>query len=91
MSGKASIRLPAVLDLSAAAPLKASFEAVKGQDVEVDGADVERMGGLCLQVLIAARMAYASEGRDFSIVNPSAALTASIALMGGATHLGLAA
>ncbi|MCL4713553.1 MAG: STAS domain-containing protein [Hyphomonadaceae bacterium] len=91
MSGNATLRLPAVLDLAAATPLKASLAAVRGGSVEVDGADVERMGALCLQVLAAARTAWRADGRELRIVNASEALSSAAALMGGAEHLGLTA
>lgn len=91
MAEQANIRLPAVLDLAAAAPLKESIAAVRGQAVEIDASDVERLGGLCLQVLAAARTAWTAEGHDFRIVNASEAFSSALALMGAGEHLGLAA
>lgn len=57
----AALTLPPVLDLNAAAPLKADLLALRGQDVTLDGAAVERLGGLCLQVLLAAAKTWAED------------------------------
>jgi len=51
----AEYRLPPVLDLNQAAPLKTDLLSLRGRPVVVDAADVERLGGLCLQVLLSAR------------------------------------
>jgi chemotaxis protein CheX len=44
------LQLPAILDLSAAAPLAEKFLRLRGQPVTVDASQVERLGGLCLQL-----------------------------------------
>ncbi len=58
------VRLPAVLDLNAAAPLKAELLALRGGAVELDASEVRRLGGLCLQVLLAARATWAADGSE---------------------------
>lgn len=77
-----SLELAPALDLTAAAPLRAELQSRRGQDLEVDGAAVERLGGLCLQVLLAADAAWAEDGHAFRVINPSAALEEAFALMG---------
>ncbi len=67
------MKLPSVLDLSAAGPLRSQLMELRGRKLELDGADVERLGGLCLQVLIAARNQWRVDGADFQIVNASPA------------------
>ena len=42
------------LDLSAAGPLAASLLRRRGSPLALDGSAVERLGGQCLQVLLAA-------------------------------------
>ncbi|MBC7668806.1 STAS domain-containing protein [Caulobacter sp. DWR2-3-1b2] len=66
-----AIALPETLDLKASGPLKQAFVERRGQDIEVHADQVRRLGGLCLQVLIAARKAWAEDGKPFSITAPS--------------------
>lgn len=63
----ASISLPAVLDLAQAEPLKAALLPMRGQSVIVDASRVERLGGLCLQVLISAQQTWARDGHTLKI------------------------
>lgn len=79
--------LPAILDLTAAGPLAAEFLAHRGTPLMVDGSGVERMGAQCLQVLLAARNAWAADGHAFSIESPSETLTETVAAVGAADLL----
>ena len=81
------MRLPAILDLAAARPLHDALTAQRGQQLDVDASAVERMGGLCLQVLIAAQRAWESDGRAFAITDASPAFESAVALMGGGEHM----
>ena len=63
----ASVTLPAVLDLQQAGPLRDELLALRGQPVIVDGSAVERLGGLCLQVLISAQQTWARDGLSLVI------------------------
>lgn len=63
----ASVTLPAVLDLQQAGPLRDQLLALRGQSVIVDGSAVERLGGLCLQVLISAQQTWALDGLSLVI------------------------
>ncbi|WP_312597550.1 STAS domain-containing protein [Brevundimonas sp.] len=54
--------LPEILDLKAAAPLKAELVARRGQDLVLDASGVQRLGGLCLQVLLSAARTWAADG-----------------------------
>jgi chemotaxis protein CheX len=63
----ASVTLPAVLDLQQAGPLRDQLLALRGQSVIVDGSAVERLGGLCLQVLISAQQTWARDGLSLVI------------------------
>jgi len=63
----ASVTLPAVLDLQQAGPLRDQLLALRGQSVIIDGSAVERLGGLCLQVLISAQQTWARDGLSLII------------------------
>jgi chemotaxis protein CheX len=76
------LRLAASLDLSAATPLATELVGLRGRAVELDAGDVSRIGGQCLQVLLAARAAWAADGHGFAIVNPSPEFLEGLALMG---------
>ncbi|MFI5016115.1 MAG: STAS domain-containing protein [Hyphomicrobiales bacterium] len=66
-----TLRLPAVLDLTAAAPLTARFLSARGSDLLVDASEVARLGGQCLQVLLAAAKTWDADGAMFEILHPS--------------------
>ena len=63
----ASLSLPAVLDLAQADALKQALLPMRGQSVVIDASRVERLGGLCLQVLISAQQTWASDGHTLRI------------------------
>lgn len=67
MSTPAQVILPAVLDLQYAEPLRAELLGLRGQAVTIDGSAVERLGGLCLQVLLSAQQSWASDGQMLSL------------------------
>lgn len=83
------MRLPQNLDLSAAGPLWSDLCAARGQPVELDASSVERIGGLCLQVLLAAQAQWRADGIAFAVTNYSAAFADGVQLM-GATEFALA-
>ena len=56
------VTLPRNMDATVAADLKAELLALRGRPVRLDGAAVERFGGLCLQVLLAASQTWAEDG-----------------------------
>ncbi len=63
----AALELPGVLDLAAAAPLLAELRAHRGGALTLDGSNVQRLGGLCLQVLLAAHEAWRADGCEFRL------------------------
>lgn len=77
------MHLASTLDLAAAKPLWAELNAARAQPLTIDASAVERLGGLCLQVLLAARRAWQADGVAFSITNPSQAFTDAVRLMAG--------
>ena len=84
MTTPAEITLTDVLDLTEARPLADALLGVRGQAVALDASGVERLGALCLQVLIAARRTWAADGSPFAIIRPSAAFSEQCARLGAA-------
>lgn len=78
----ATLQLAAILDLNAAGPLAHELSSLRGRDIEVDASAVRRLGAQCLQVLIAARTAWQSDGQGFSVVAPTDEFTAGVAILG---------
>ena len=70
------------LDMTAAGPLHRELMARRGQPVSLDGANVRRIGGQCLQVLLSAQSTWAADGQAFEIVNPTPEFTDGLALLG---------
>ncbi|HEY1071286.1 STAS domain-containing protein [Brevundimonas sp.] len=76
------IALPAVLDLRAADPLKAQLLAVRGQETALDASAVERLGGLCLQVLLSALQTWRADGQTLTFVNVTEAFASQWSALG---------
>lgn len=88
LEDRAAFELPPVLDLLAAARLLEAFLERRGTALNVDGAEVQRLGAQCLQVLLAARAAWARDGQTLLLQNCSEDFTAALELMGvEAVHL----
>ena len=81
------MRLERNLKLSAAAPLWRQLAAARGGALAVDASEVEHLGALCLQTLVAAARAWRSDGVPFEIASPSPAFADAVRLMGAAAHL----
>lgn len=78
----ARITLDARLDLPAAAPLAEALKASTGQDVEIDAGAVTHLGGLCLQVLLAAAAAWRAGGQGLTLSNRSDDFDSALAVFG---------
>lgn len=72
----AEVKLAPVLDLQQAEPLKAALLALRGQPVVIDASSVERLGGLCLQVLLSAQKTWSRDGQVLTLAPVSDAFTA---------------
>jgi chemotaxis protein CheX len=88
MTVPSELALADILDLTEARPLAEALTELRGRPVEVDASRVERLGALCLQVLISARRTWVEDGAAFSIVRASPAFVEQSARLGAA---GLAA
>ena len=78
----ATLALPAVLDIQAADTLRAQFLAARGQDVVVDASNVDRLGALCLQVLLSAQQTWAGEAQTITIDQASDAFVSQWTMFG---------
>ena len=83
-----SLALDPVLDLKAAAPLRAALLDRRGEALTIDASAVQRLGGLCLQVLLGARRAWAEDGRSLEVTPRSAAFDEALGLFGAADRFG---
>lgn len=81
-----TLTLAESLDMNAAGPLHKEFLARRGKPVTLDASQVRRIGGQCLQVLLAAQTAWAADGAEFQITEPSTEFSDGLTLM-GASHL----
>jgi chemotaxis protein CheX len=77
-----ALDLPPVLDLVAAPGLLEAFLARRGQVLAVEGGAVQRLGAQCLQVLLAARAAWAADGLALQVRNMSEEFSATLSLLG---------
>jgi chemotaxis protein CheX len=86
MKGKASaaktLSLDSVLDLNAAGSLHTKLMALRGRDVVIDASAVERVGALCLQVLMSASKTWEEEKFSLTFSKMSDALTKTMQLSG---------
>jgi chemotaxis protein CheX len=78
----ATLVLPPVLDLKAVGGLHADLLAVRGRPLTLDASQVSRLGGLGLQVLLAARTTWAEDAQPFAVINPSEDFTGALDLFG---------
>jgi chemotaxis protein CheX len=82
MSEPQILRLADSLDMTAASALVGELKALRGQPLQLDASGVRRLGGQCLQVLIAARDAWAADAKAFDVAEPSAEFTDACGLFG---------
>ena len=81
-NAEGGLELPPVLDLVAASTLLEAFLENRGKALAVDGAGVQRLGAQCLQVLLAARAAWAADGQSLAVENFSEDFLAALELLG---------
>ena len=62
-----ALKLVPILDLNAAEPLKAELLARRGADLTIDASAVDRLGGLCLQVLLSAKRTWQADGVNLKL------------------------
>jgi chemotaxis protein CheX len=74
--------LPEALDTAKAGQLLSDLIAVRGQPLVLDASATRRVGGQCLQVLMAARATWAADKVPMLIADPSPDFLDSLALLG---------
>ena len=72
----AKLLLEPVLDLGAAERLHARLMDLRGQPLDIDASQVERLGGLCLQVLMSVMITSTSAEWASRTARPSSPSTA---------------
>lgn len=70
------------LDITAAGDLHKALMAARGGPLTLEASAVRRIGGQCLQVLLAGRAAWAADGQSFELREPSTELLDGLALLG---------
>jgi chemotaxis protein CheX len=76
------LELPPSLDSQASSQLLTAILALRGDDLELDASHARRLGGLCLQILLAARACWAADGHRLTLHNVPEELTAGLSLFG---------
>ena len=70
------------LDLKAAGPLRSELLTLRHTPLDIDASNVQRLGGLCLQVLMSAQATWAADAIPFAISSPSPAFQEALSLFG---------
>lgn len=81
-AGGVHLPLAASLDMTAALPLARSLTDLRGEALTLDASAVRRLGGQCLQVLLAAEQAWSTDGLAFMVADPSPEFTDALDFMG---------
>lgn len=76
------VELAAILDLNAASPLAAELLARRGEAVILDASRVERIGGQCLQVLLAAVRTWRTDAVPLTVADASSDFTQGLRRLG---------
>jgi chemotaxis protein CheX len=76
------LTLPEVMDLKAATPLAQRLIDFQGRPLMLDASRVKHLGGLCLQVLLSARLSWSVDRLALSIKDPSTAFSEALELFG---------
>ena len=77
-----TLRLPDILDLTCAGPLAESFRALRGVELAVDAARVQRVGAQCAQVIMSAVATWKADEVALCVIDPSPELSETFSLLG---------
>lgn len=78
----AELTLAPKLDLSQVAGLASDIRAYSGENLEIDASQVNHLGALSLQVLIAAARHWSEAGHNFIISSRSGSFDEALAVFG---------
>jgi len=76
------LSLAPVLDLNEAQALHGKLMALRGNDLAIDASSVERIGALCVQVLMAGAKSWEADKQSFTFSKASDAFTKTTQLIG---------
>ncbi|WP_407703768.1 STAS domain-containing protein [Xaviernesmea oryzae] len=77
-----TLPLAPVLDLNAASELHEKLMGLRGSDIVIDASKVERVGALCVQVLMAGAKSWQADNLSFVISQASDAFSKTTQLIG---------
>jgi chemotaxis protein CheX len=77
-----TLRLPDILDLTYAAPLAESLLGMRGGEVVLDAAEVQRVGTQCVQVIMSAIATWRADDIALCINDPSQEFRDALSLLG---------
>lgn len=77
-----SLSLAPVLDLNEATALHRQLMGLKGSNLVIDASAVERVGALCVQVLMAGARTWEEDKRSFTFARVSDAFMKTMQLIG---------
>ncbi len=73
---------PPALGLATASALRDELIAARGRPLDLDASQVQRVGGLGLQILLSAAKTWREDGVAFSVSDPSAEFINDLQRMG---------
>ena len=76
------LTLDAILDLRAATPLVDALKAKRGAPIDLDASQVERLGALCLQVLLSAKKTWDADDQPLTLSAPSETFLENLSTLG---------
>ncbi len=80
--GEKTISLAAVLDLNEASALRGMLMGARGSNVAIDASGVERIGTLCVQVIMAAAKTWDEDKLSFTFSKVSDAFQKTMQVIG---------
>lgn len=80
--GEKTISLAAVLDLNEASTLRGKLMGMRGSNVVIDASGVERIGALCVQVIMAASKTWDEDKLSFTFSKVSDAFQKTMQMIG---------
>ena len=80
--GEKTISLAAVLDLNEASSLRGTLMGLRGSNVAIDASGVERIGTLCVQVIMAAAKTWDEDKLSFTFSKVSDAFQKTMQVIG---------
>jgi chemotaxis protein CheX len=78
------LKLGSNLSLDQAGGLREALLSRRGAPLTIDASDVERLSGLCFQVLASARHTWDADGQPLAFTDASPSFENGLALMGAA-------